>query len=319
MKMIVAECQARSWLVEMYYLGNSQMRITRADGKVLNVFNATPPTTSFVAGHFSNNKYLNHLLFSNNDIPTLETYLSDSASELTTIAAQKFFASGRKLVVKPMDAAHGHGVSVNVGSEADLNRAIELAQTFSRAVIMQDFRDHAKDLRITCINYKYAAALIRVPARVKGDGVSTIEALIKTENESPGRGENYAKPLNKIDLDKAKTFLGASINDVPSAGEYCTVLGTANVGTGGETIEVTSAVPAWLITLAEKCAKVSDLPVCGIDFLINKEPSTGDTEPDLDPRVIETNVCPSLFIHETPTFGKPQPTVKTYVDYLASL
>lgn len=318
-KMIVQECQARDWKVELFYIGNGQMRITRDDGKSLDVFNATPPTTSFIAGHFSNNKYLNHLLYKANHLPVLETYVSNNKPELTSLAAEKFFASDKPVVVKPLNAAHGNGVTVDVTDIDSLTAAIDIAKTFSESVIIQEARSKSKDLRVTCINYKFTAALIRVPARVKGDGRGTIKELIEAENKSQARGENYAKPLNKINLEKAETYLGAAIDEVPAAGEYKTVLGTANVGTGGETIQVTDSVPRWLVELAEKCAKVSDLPVCGIDFLINDQPLPQSTVKQLKPVVIETNVCPSLFIHETPTYGQPQPVVKAYVDYLATL
>lgn len=318
LKMTIQEAHSRGWEVMLYYIGSGQMRITRSDGKTLEVYNATPPTTSFTAGHSANNKFLTMLLCQDNNLPIPRTFMSKDVAEIKTLS-KNLFNEGKKVVIKPLDAAHGHGVSVNLDESSDLDAAIKYAQQFAKATIVQEFLEKQVDVRLTCINHECVAGLIRMPARVMGDGQHDITQLIEIENQNPSRGENYEKPLNKIKLDIAQKYLGNSINQVPPEGEYISVLGTANVGTGGETQDVTDDLPQWLKDLAVKASKAAALPVCGVDFLLKMSPKSDHAYDQLDPKLLELNKCPSLFIHETPSFGLARPTVKAYVDYLETI
>ena len=308
----------RGWEGWIYYLGSGQVRLKRADGKILEIFNSTPPTTSFIAGNIANDKYLTHLLYDDANLPTPETYLADDLQTAQQLA-QSLFSKGKKVVLKPLDAAHGHGVSVGIIGSDTLDSAYENAKLYSESVLVQEHLEDKVDLRLTCIDHKFVAGLVRLPAQVTGDGQSTVEELINQENKSDKRGEKYRKALNVINLEKAAAYLGKTINSVPSEGEIVSVIGTANLGTGGKTIDITDNTPSWLVELAEKASKVSNLPVCGVDFLVNKQPARQDRQQDLDVKIIEINKCPALFMHETPTFGKARPVIKAYIDYLEAI
>lgn len=309
---------ARGWKVWFYDPRFPQLRVERPDGKVLELYSSSPPTTSYAAGMTANNKLVTQRLYESVKLPVPKTWLVARGEEVPAEVID-VLADGQLLVVKPLDAAHGNGVRVGIATQAELAAAVENARIFAEDVLVQEYITSAIDVRFMCIDFKCVAVLQRLPAEVVGDGVQTIKALITQENTSERRGENYKRELNVIPLDTAHKYLGERINDVPAVGEKVQVVGTANVGTGGTTRDVTDDVPTWLTGLAEKAARTSQLPVCGVDFLLQNELGRDKSESELHPVIIEVNKCPSLFIHETPTYGKPRPVVEKYIDYLATL
>jgi cyanophycin synthetase len=317
-RMIRDEAISRGWKVWLYYINNGQMRLQRRDGTILEIFNATPPTTAVAQAHLANNKYLASILLESNNFSIPKTELHDS-KDGATAAARRLVKAGHKIVVKPLSAAHGHGVTVAISKASQVKPAIESSQEYSSQIIIQEYLENYVDLRLACIDFKFIAGLVRVPAHVIGDGKHTVRQLIERENNNPNRGTDYQKPLNKIDTDSAKQFLGKTIDSVPAKGRHVTVIGVANVGAGGETIDVTDQSPTWLVKMAEAVAKAFGLPVTGVDIMVKKVPEKNDKIDDLRPKVIEVNTCPALFLHEVPTRGKARPVIKTYVDYLDSL
>ena len=317
-RMIIESALGRGWKVELYAPESAHMRLHRPDGKVLEVYSSIPPTTSLVSTRLSNDKYLTHILLQEAGLPVLPTYRA-AFVEQATDAAQRILDAGKAFVVKPLDASHGDGVSVNLQSITQLAEAFNHAQTFSDASIVQAYQPVACDIRAVCINYQFVAALERIPARVCGDGTHTVEQLIQQENQSPRRGQVYTAELAVIPIDRARSFLGEHISDIPPKDTWAHVLGTANVGTGGETRDVTNSLPAWLKDQAEQAAKALSLPVCGVDFLAQKAPEPGDTPASLGVSITELNKGPSLFIHERPNHGQSQPVLDAFFAYLATI
>ena len=81
------------------------------------------------------------------------------------------------IVLKPLDGNHGKGASINVNTWEDALAGLEHAKQYSRRVIVEKFVT-GHDFRILVINNQVVAAAQRVPARVIGDGINTIEELI---------------------------------------------------------------------------------------------------------------------------------------------
>lgn len=306
----------------MPYVGSSHCFINRGDGKKLHIFNATPPSSSYSSASLANDKFGTEQLLKEAGIPQLESLLVNSSVSFET--QRDFMKSMGKIVVKPVDGAHGKGVTVNVANEDDLRSAVEGAFMQKKsidAVILQKQYDHASiyEIRALCINYVFVAAIWRVPARVVGDGQHTVRELIEQENAKPRRGKPYYTPLAMIDLEKAKDYLGTKIDEIPESGKEISVLGVANYGMGGEIIDATDILPDWLKRMAEKTAKTCGLPVIGIDVMLGAMPEPSSSPQELDAVVIEVNKSPSLVIHDRPSSGTPRPATALYFDYLASL
>lgn len=97
-------------------------------------------------------------------------------------------------------------------------------------------------------------------------------------------------------------------------------MGVANYGAGGETVDVTDDIPAWLIEDAERAARECGLVVAGVDFMIARVPRPDMTKEELAPAITEVNKAPLLTMHDTPTRGRGDRGATTaFMDYLATL
>lgn len=121
------------------------------------------------------------------------------------------------------------------------------------------------------INNKMVAAARRVPAHVVGDGELNLQQLIEKENKDPRRGYGHENVLTEIEVDKDTTELLEKLNytleTVPQKGEVVYLKSTANLSTGGTSIDVTDMIHPENITMAERISKIIGLDVCGIDIM----------------------------------------------------
>jgi cyanophycin synthetase len=289
----------------------------------MHIFGSVTPDTSFAAAHASNNKLLTYELLENSSLPLLDqiTIKNDALIE----DAVRFMLTKNKVVVKPVDGSHGDGITMNVTNKANLLRAIKLARKAtkqSKRIIVQEqyYHDTICDLRILIINHKYIGTIWRVPARVYGDGVHTVEELIDLENNSDDRGVAYRSKLTTIDVERTRSFLENRTGGIPAIGEEVQVMDVANYGAGGETIDVTDDIPGWLIDDAIKAVDACGLVVAGVDFMISQVPNPEMSRDDLRPAITEVNKAPLLTMHDTPTIGRGRRgATKAFMDYLATL
>lgn len=323
LRLMKARFIERGWSAELPYIGSPHCFVNRNDGtETLHVFSATPPTTSYPAASLANDKYGSYELLKTADIPQLDSFL---ANEHTTFDDQTaFMYQHEKVVVKPVDGGHGKGITVNVDTPEKLQRALEDAlqnkKSIDAAIIQKQYlHTTIIDIRILCIGNEFVAAIWRIPARVNGDGVSTVRQLIEKENSHEDRGRPYYAKLAQINTEKAAEYLGDDINRIPAQGEEVSVLGIANYGAGGETVDVTDQIPEWLRDIAVRAARVSGLAVAGVDFMLAQAPAASSTQDELEAMLIEINKCPLLAMHDMPTSGVSRNAVGRYVDYLASL
>jgi cyanophycin synthetase len=322
-RLLKAEFAKRGWGAELLSQKSSHIFIDRRDGRArLHIFGSTPPTTSFAAGLLANDKFGVYELLKTLDVSQPETITINSSEPNADGVAERFLEKNGEVVVKPLDGGHGNGITVGIRNLEELTvaaqRAVQYNRGATRRVLLQQMvSSDLLDIRILCINYKYSAAINRVPANVTGDGAHTVGELIDIENRTL-RGRAYYARLATIDKADAEKYLGTNIDTVPSDGEKVRVLGVANYGRGGELVDITDDVPEWMQREAEAVSKVSGLVVCGVDYL-TENPSKSIGRGDIQSYVIEINKTPILAIHDEPMIGKNRGAVKTYVDYLSKL
>ncbi len=224
---------------------------------------------------------------------------------------EDFLNKHRTVVVKPNDAAHGNGVTINIHSIDALLSAASIAKASSlsgNVIIQQQVK--GSDVRVLVIDGKVAAASERVSASIVGDGVSTIAQLIDTENKNPKRGADYSKELNFIDVSVAEIFLKEHINFVPTKDTAVSVIGAVNIGQGGKSIDRTESIPSEIADKACEIADLLHLNVCGVDFMTN------DIGDESQYYFIEANASPSFGLHLSPSEGIPRAVDELFVDYL---
>lgn len=324
MQMLRDEFAKRGWSAQLPYVGSPHCFIDRGDGKLLHIFSTTPPTTTYADAALANDKLASHALLETHGVHQLRSVVAGEPDTYDRTDAVRLMNEVGKVVVKPFDGGHGKGITVGVQTEQQLDAAIQYGLGFTknakRVVVQQQYaHDTMYDIRISCIDGVYQAAVLRVAARVFGDGVQTVQQLIEQENNSPQRGKPYYAQLAVIDQTRAAEYLGERYTAVPAQGEEVQVLGVANYGAGGELVDVTDDIPAWMIEEAEKVSVVTGLKVSGVDYMLSAPPRKDATESDLDPVIIEINKCPALVMHDIPTRGAPRGVVAAYVEYLARI
>ncbi len=323
LKSIREEALLRGWKVEVFQANHSHRIFTRDDGKRMHVFGSVPPDTSYAAAKAANDKLLTYEVLQDKGFPMLDLVTITDDNDLDE--AKQFMASKGRVVVKPVDGSHGNGITIDVHDENSLHRALSVAREASKeskTVIVQEQYNHETicDLRMLYVGYKFIGAIWRIPARVFGDGEHTIEQLIERENATERRGAAYRAELTKIDVEKARAYLKDQIHDIAPEGQEVRVMGVANYGAGGETVDVTDDIPAWLIESAEQVSRACELSVAGVDFMIAQVPSPELTEEELAPAITEVNKSPLLTMHDTPTHGKGnRGATKAFMDYLSTL
>lgn len=187
----------------------------------------------------------------------------------TFAAAKIFLARHRSLVVKPCMQWGGRGVAVDVRTPAELRVAVRTAQRYEADVVLEQYV-RGEDQRLILIGGNYIAAIRRTPAFVIGDGQSNILQLIRRKN----RRVLCAEAGQKIPLDaetrRQLARLGQRSTAVPRAGQRVQVRLTSNCHTGGDAEVITREVSPWLVRAAQRVARLLDLPVAGIDFLVDQ-------------------------------------------------
>lgn len=223
---------------------------------------------------------------------------------------------GYPIVLKPLDGNHGKGSSINVTDWEAAKIGLEHAQKYSRKVIVEKYIT-GYDFRVLVIDHKMVAAARRVPAHVVGDGVLNIQQLIDKENLNPRRGYGHENVLTEIEVDKDTRELLDKMNytleTVPPKDEVVFLKSTANLSTGGTSIDVTEMVHPDNVLMAERISRIIGLDVCGVDIMAQNL-----TEPlkESGGAILEVNAAPGFRMHLSPTEGLPRNVASPVVDML---
>lgn len=239
--------------------------------------------------------------------------------EVVTSLTEIFKASERigfPLVIKPLKGRQGQGVITNIRNKDELFNVVNCLDKHVKEFIIERYYD-GNDYRLLVINNKFAAASLRTPPFVIGNGQDTIRRLIELENENPKRGDGHEKPMSKIPLDfTVSCYLekfDLTLDSVPDKGQIVQVVGNANLSTGGQAIDVTDDVHPSIKEMAITAAKAIGLDVAGIDFICK------DITKPLNRKeavVVEVNAAPGIRMHHFPSKGKKRDVGKEIVKYL---
>ena len=223
---------------------------------------------------------------------------------------------GYPLVLKPLDGNHGKGSSINVNDVETAILGLAHAQNYSEKVIVERYIT-GYDFRILVVNHKMIAAARRVPAHIIGDGDLTIQELIDKENLDPRRGYGHENVLTEILVDKDTNELLEKLHytlyTIPKNGEIVYLKSTANLSTGGTSIDVTDMVHPENIVMAERVSRIIGLDVAGIDIMAENL-----TQPlrESGGAILEVNAAPGFRMHLAPSEGLPRNVAAPVVDML---
>lgn len=288
-------------LVQLGY-GKNQRRIQAT----------TTDRTNLLATDLASNKDATKKMLAQMGVPVPKGYQIVDEEEIEETCR----AVGFPVAVKPLDANHGKGITVNLNSVEDVRAAFQLAKNYSRRVIVEKSLT-GQDFRALVINNKLVAVAERTPAHVTGDGTSTIAQLIEMTNQDPRRGYGHENVLTLIEADaqtekllRAKDY---TLETVLADGEVFYLKPTANISTGGTAVDRTDEVHPYNVLLFERIARIIGLDVAGVD-VVAPDLSTPLTENGGG--IIEVNAAPGFRMHLAPSEGIARNVAEHVVDML---
>ncbi|SKB88057.1 cyanophycin synthetase [Soonwooa buanensis] len=268
--------------------------------------------TSSIAVDIACNKELTKKMLDDAAIPVPTGGLVSDVEQLESVIKK----IGYPIVIKPLDGNHGRGQTINVTDWETAKIGLEHAQNVSRRVIVEKYVT-GFDFRVLVINHKMVAAARRVPAHIIGDGENNIQYLIDLENQDPRRGYGHENVLTEIKVDKDTNELleklEYSLETIPQKGEIVYLKSTANLSTGGTSIDVTEMVHPENITMMERISRIIGLDVCGVDVMAENL-----TQPlkESGGAILEVNAAPGFRMHLAPSEGLPRNVAAPVVDML---
>jgi cyanophycin synthetase len=265
---------------------------------------------SNIACRIASDKQLTKALLKEAGVP-----VPDGAVVTTVEEAQR---AARRLrgpaTVKPLDANQGKGVTTRCTTPEEVAEAFEGARRHSRSIIVERFIE-GQDYRVLVTGDKVAAASLRRPPTVIGDGHRSVRELVEVENQNPARGKGHANIMTQIALDEhAATQLrkqGYTFDSVPSVGVPVTLRSNANLSTGGTAEDVTDLLPEETRDTCVRAARKIGLDVAGIDLVCR------DISQPLENQlgaIIEVNAAPGIRMHQYPASGTPRDAGDAIVD-----
>lgn len=268
--------------------------------------------TSAVASDLASDKQLTKRVLGDNGIAVPYGLVVNNVAD----ALRALENSGVPIVIKPLSGNQGKGVTLNISSEAEMERAFQGASQYDTNVVVEEYIS-GLEYRLCVVNGKMVAASERIPAYVVGDGEHTVAELVEIANADPARGDGHAKPLSKIKIDAIALTVLARQNlapqSIPVKNQIVRIRDNANLSTGGTAVDVTDIVHPVNARIAERAARLIGLDVAGIDVVakdITKPIGPGNGA------VIEVNAAPGIRMHHYPSAGKPRDVAAHIVDYL---
>ncbi|RZM28013.1 MAG: cyanophycin synthetase [Pedobacter sp.] len=223
---------------------------------------------------------------------------------------------GYPLVFKPLDGNHGKGASINVKTDEAAKEAFEYAKNYSRKIIIEKFIT-GYDFRVLVIDHKMVAAALRVPAHVTSNGQLTVQQLIDLENEDPRRGYGHENVLTEIIVDRDTLDLlekkNYTLDTIAPKGEIVYLKSTANLSTGGTSIDVTDLVHPQNVFISERISRIIGLDICGIDIMAE---NLTQPLPENGGVILEVNAAPGFRMHLAPSEGLPRNVAAPVIDML---
>ena len=224
---------------------------------------------------------------------------------------------GFPLVVKPRLGSLSKHITCNIQNEADLKKAIHIAQIINPEFIVEKFIKGDVH-RVTLVDHKMAGCCLREAPNVIGDGMHTITELIGIKNEHPWRGETHHKnfTLHKIIIDENTQFFlakqGLTTESVLTEGKKVYLHSKIILKCGADIHDKTDEIHPDNIALFEKISRLCDTPLVGLDFICQDISRPYHRQ---ECAVLEANSLPYIDMHHYPLTGQPRNVASLVMDY----
>ncbi|MDP9348332.1 MAG: cyanophycin synthetase, partial [Gemmatimonadota bacterium] len=269
--------------------------------------------TSVIATDATSDKDRTKRLLERVGLPVPRGGVARTLDEALEIAADL----GPPVLLKPLDANEGRGISGRLETEEEVRAAWPVAAAESPEVVVERYTE-GRDHRVVVVNGRVVAVAERIPAHVVGDGRRSVRELAEEVNRDPHR-DLYSPRAMRVPLpldERTERFLarrGYTLDTVPPAGEWVQLRATANVSTGGTAVDRTDEIHPRNAALCVLAAGAVGLDVAGLDVLT---PDISVPFPENGAAIIEVNASPGLRMHTDPDEGTPRDVPGAILDML---
>jgi D-alanine-D-alanine ligase-like ATP-grasp enzyme len=184
--------------------------------------------------------------------------------------ARELLERTRRIVVKPASGTGGgEGVTTDVRSPADLQRALLRAAHYSTA-LLAEHQAPGPLHRLLLLDGELIDTIVERPPRVAGDGRSSVEQLMQAENRRriQARGEaGMEHLLPDYDTAVALREQGRSLAYVPAAGEEVQVKTVTNDRRLEDAWTYRDPVDAQVLEQARRATDAVGLRLSGVDVI----------------------------------------------------
>jgi cyanophycin synthetase len=269
--------------------------------------------TSVIATDITSDKDRTKRILDRVGLPVPRGGVAESVDDALRIAEDLGFP----VLLKPLDANDGRGISGRIDSIDGVRAAYEIAVAEHPKVVVERYAE-GRDHRVTVVDGRVVAVAERVPAHVVGDGKRTVRELAEAENRDPKRDPLSPRAtLRPLPIDeRTQQFIarsGMTLDSVPAAGETVWLRATANISTGGTAIDRTDEIHPRNAAMCELAAAATGLDVAGMDVL------TSDISLPFDENgavIVEVNASPGIRMHTDPDVGAPRDVPGAILDML---
>ena len=276
------------------------------------IWTAETDRTSAIAEGIASDKDMTKNLLASCGVPVPEGAIARSADAAWEEAAD----IGLPVVVKPIDANHGRGVSLNLNTEAEVRAAYVIAseEGESRSVLVERFITGSEH-RLLVVGRKVVAVARGESLWVTGDGRQNVAELCDSQiNIDPRRGESEEFPLSPVEPRKSEENQlqlkrqGLTPDTVPPAGQKVLIQMNGNVAD-----DVTDQLHPDIAHAAALAARIVGLDIAGIDLVCEDI-----SRPLAEQRgaIIEVNASPGLLAHTKPASGTARNVGKDIIEHL---
>jgi cyanophycin synthetase len=294
-RLIALAARRRGWAVDALRhtpgVGATTLEVIPSDSTLRLYFRGSmSQSTSAVSFLHADHKAWTQFFLNRAEVTTpASCFLSTPAHPGDANRAEAFLCAQQRLVVKPVCGRGGMGISCNVTDTLALQKGILEAQAApggEQGVLLQAMVVDGQDLRFLVIADEVVCVNWRDPAKVIGDGFSTVAELIALQHPT----------LSSM------AVAHTDVTIIPLAGARWNLTMVPNLLQGGESFDVTDEVHPSLCDLARRATRAVGKSMAGVDIM-----TVGDWRLPLGEcgaTVLEVNSRPGLRIHYTPRGGR---------------
>jgi len=227
-------------------------------------------------------------------VPQGQTFFSEAMNRRLAVkrSLDDSFAYAKSLrfpvIVKPNDLSQGRLVAKVYNKPEFYAQARRILRETDVLKVERFYSGN--DYRIVVLDDRMVAAYQRIPLQVRGDGRSTIGALVEMKQQRL-RAENRPVIIDpndsRIRMNLRRQRL--SMESVPALGAAIPLLDSANLSSGADVRDLSKEIHDDFCRLAVAVARDMQLRFCGVDIMTNDI-----SHPLKDYIIIEVNGSPSL-------------------------